>query len=63
MNLDMALMYVLVAVVEFVLSEVNQDPVHGGINPVIGVKNSVGCLGRTVFRHDANNNFRGASTF
>ena len=51
------------AVVEFVLREVNQDPVHGGINTVIGVKNSVGCLGGTFSRHDANNNFQGASTF
>ena len=46
---------------EFVLCGFNQEPVHGGINPAIGITNSVGRLTRNVVRHDAIDNGRDAS--
>ena len=42
----------LVALVEFVLSGVKQDPGRSGINLSIGVTISVGRLSKTVGRHD-----------
>ena len=51
----------MVVGLEFVLFGVNQDPGCGGINPAIGITNSVGRLPVTVIRNDANNNGRGAS--
>ena len=48
-------MDVLVEVSEFVLHGVNQDPIFGIIKPTIGVMKYLGCLSRTVVRHDADN--------
>ena len=46
----------------FVLCGVKQEPSRGGINPSIGIANSVGHLTGTVVMHDSNNNGQDAST-
>ena len=51
----------MAVVLDFFLCGVNQDPVHGGINPSIGIKNVLGHLTRNFVRHDSNNNGRDES--
>ena len=47
--------------IELVLSGTKQEPGFCGINPAIGIINSVGHLTGTVVRYDSNNNGRDAS--
>ena len=47
--------------VELVLRGVKQESGCGGINPSIGITNSVEGLSRTVVRNDVNNNVQDAS--
>ena len=46
----------MVVGLKFLLCWFKQEPSSGGINSAIGITNFVGCLTRTVVRHDAKNN-------
>ena len=46
----------MVVGLEFVLRGIKHEPGHGGINPSIGITDSVRHYTVTIVRHDANNN-------
>ena len=59
---DLFFLTMMVVGLELVLCGVKQEPSRGGINPSIGIANSVGHLTGTVVMHDSNNNGQDAST-